>query len=62
LLKIPLSGGFFGLCIGQREIREHFLNAGLEPVDGTPDELAAAMKNEIDRLGSLIREAGIRAD
>jgi tripartite-type tricarboxylate transporter receptor subunit TctC len=49
-------------ALAKSEIRERFLTAGLEPVGGTADQLAVTMKKEIDRLGKLIKDAGIRAD
>jgi tripartite-type tricarboxylate transporter receptor subunit TctC len=48
--------------LGQPETRARFLAAGLEPVGGPPDRLVAAMKREIERLGKVVREAGIRAE
>jgi len=36
--------------------------AGIEPVNGTPDELAAFMKVEIAKWAKVIREAKIEAD
>jgi len=40
---------------------ERLLNAGVEPVASTPDELATTMASEMSRLGKLIKEARIRA-
>ena len=44
------------------EAKEKFLNVGLETVGSSPQELAAAMKSEMTRLGRVIKEAGIRLD
>jgi len=46
----------------QPEVREKFLNTGVEPAGTTPEELAALIKAEMVRMGKVIREAGIRAD
>ncbi len=43
------------------DIREKFFNAGVEISAGTPDQLSAAIKSEMARLGKVIRDAGIRA-
>ena len=42
------------------EVRERFLNAGVETVGSTPEALAAAMKSDMARLRKLIREANIK--
>jgi tripartite-type tricarboxylate transporter receptor subunit TctC len=44
------------------EVKERFLNLGVEVVGSSPDELAAAMKSDIARLGAMIRNAGIRSE
>lgn len=49
-------------ALDQQDIREKLLNAGLEPVGGDPQRLATTMRNEIARLGKVIKDAGIRAD
>ena len=42
--------------------RERFAGAGIEAVGGTPEQLAASIKNEMTTLGAVIRNAGIRLD
>ena len=42
--------------------REWLLAAGFEPVGSTPEFFAALIKNDMTRLGKVIRDAGIRAD
>lgn len=44
------------------DTKERFLAAGVESLGSTPEELAATVKSEMDRLGKVIREAGIRED
>jgi len=44
------------------ELRDKFLNVGIEPVGGTPEQLAARMKADMTTLGRVIKDAGIRAD
>ena len=34
----------------------------METVGGSPEQLAAAVKSEVDRLGRLIKKTGIRVD
>jgi tripartite-type tricarboxylate transporter receptor subunit TctC len=46
--------------INRPEVKEKFLNAGMEPVGSTPERLLGTMKAEIARLGKVIKEAGIR--
>ncbi len=44
------------------DTRERLLAAGFEPVGSTPEVFAALIKNDMTRLGKVIRDAGIRAD
>lgn len=44
------------------EIRTRFLNAGVEVVGSTPEQLAAAVKTDIATIGKLIKDARLRAD
>jgi tripartite-type tricarboxylate transporter receptor subunit TctC len=42
------------------DIRERFFSAGEEAVGSTPAEFAARVKSDMERLGKLIRDIGIR--
>jgi tripartite-type tricarboxylate transporter receptor subunit TctC len=42
------------------EVKERYFRAGMEPVGGTPEELAGIVKTDIARLSKLIKDAGIR--
>lgn len=44
------------------EAREIFLKNGMETLGSTPEEFAAAIKNDIAILTKLIKEVGIKAD
>jgi tripartite-type tricarboxylate transporter receptor subunit TctC len=44
------------------DTRERLLAAGFEVVGSSPAAFAALIKNDISRLGKVIRDAGIRAD
>ena len=44
------------------DAKEKFSNAGIETVGSTPAQLAATMKSDMARLGSMIKAAGIRAE
>ena len=43
------------------EAKDIFLKAGTEPSPGSPEELTAIMKSEIERIGKVLRAAGIGA-
>jgi len=47
-------------ALSRPETKTLFLNAGVETVGGSPDELTATIKAEILKWGKVIREAGIR--
>ena len=44
------------------EMRERLLGQGAEPLSGTPEDLAAYLRRELDKYGKIIREAGVRAE
>ena len=43
-------------------VRESFLNAGVEIVGSSPEELAATMKSDLSKWAKVIKYAGIGAD
>ena len=43
------------------EVHDRFLAIGIEPVGSSPEEFGAAMRAEMERLGKVIRDRGIRA-
>ena len=48
--------------LARTDMREKFLAAGMEPIGSSPEELVAAMKSEMARMGKVIKEAGIREE
>jgi tripartite-type tricarboxylate transporter receptor subunit TctC len=48
--------------LGRADIKEKFLASGVEPVGGTPQQLADTIKSEIIRIGKVIKDAGIRGE
>jgi tripartite-type tricarboxylate transporter receptor subunit TctC len=46
--------------INKPEVKELFMNAGVEVIASTPDEFTATIKSEMTRLGKVIKDAGIR--
>ena len=49
-------------ALEQPEVRNSLLAEGAEPVGGTPEQFAAHIRSEMERLGKLIREAKIRLE
>ena len=49
-----------GAILQRPEITQRLLSAAIEPVGGSPDQLTGAIRDEVARMGKLIREAGIR--
>ena len=47
-------------AVGRPEIKDKFFAAGVETIGSSPEQLAAAIKSEMARLGKVIRSAGIR--
>jgi tripartite-type tricarboxylate transporter receptor subunit TctC len=48
--------------LARPEVKDRFFAASMETVGGTPEALAALVKSETDKLGKVIKAAGIRAD
>ena len=44
------------------DLRERYLALGLDPAANTPDEMAALMRREQERYGSIIRNANIKIE
>jgi tripartite-type tricarboxylate transporter receptor subunit TctC len=44
------------------EVKEKFLNVGVEAGGTTPEQLGSLMKSEIAKMGKVIKDAGIRAE
>jgi tripartite-type tricarboxylate transporter receptor subunit TctC len=44
------------------EMKERLLSQGAEPLSGTPEDLAAYLRRELDKYGKIIREAGVSAE
>ena len=49
-------------AINQADVKEKFLNAGVEVVGSSPEQLAAVRKADMARLGKVIKDAGIREE
>jgi len=46
--------------LSRTEVKERFMQSGVEPVGSSPEEFAATVKSEMSRLGKIIKVAGIR--
>jgi tripartite-type tricarboxylate transporter receptor subunit TctC len=44
----------------QPEVKQKFLNSGVETVGNSPREFAAAIRSDMTKLGKVIKDAGIR--
>ena len=48
--------------LNRADVREKLFNSGIEVIANPPEKLTAAMKNEMNVWGKLIRELGIRGE
>jgi tripartite-type tricarboxylate transporter receptor subunit TctC len=48
--------------LNSSEAKERFFNSGLDSVGSSPEQLAAAIKSEVARMGKVIEDAGIREE
>ena len=44
------------------EVKERFLATGVEVIASTPEHFAAAVKSDMNMMGKVIRDAGIKAE
>ena len=48
--------------LAQAENKDRLIKAGVEAAGSGPQDFSAALKSDMDRLGKLIKEHGIKAD
>src|SRR5450759_2968719 len=48
------------LALRKPEVKERFLNSGMEVAAGSPEDFAATIKSEMTRVGKIISDAGLR--
>ena len=48
--------------LNQADVKEKYLNSGIEARSSTPEELGARMKSDNAKVSKLIKDAGIRVD
>ena len=46
--------------LNRADIRETFLKNGVETIGSSPEQLMARIKSEVDKMGNVIKAAGIR--
>lgn len=49
-------------AVKKLELRERFINLGIDPAGTTPEEFTAFLKNEIEKWGKVIRAANVKVD
>ena len=49
-------------ALNQPDVKEKFFNSGAEAASSSPEQFAAAVRSEMNRLGKVIKEAGIKSD
>jgi tripartite-type tricarboxylate transporter receptor subunit TctC len=49
-------------ALAKAEVRERVLKLGAEPEGGTPERLTQQIRTELDRWGTVIREANVKLD
>ena len=48
-------------ALAKTEVKQKLLKGGAESVGSTPEELGAYVRKDIDRIGKLVKAAGITA-
>jgi len=54
--------GALAKSLGSADVRERFAQQGADVVGGTPDQLAAALKNDMVKWAKVVRDARIKID
>jgi len=49
-------------AVKKPDLRERFVNLGIDPAGTTPEEFTAFLKNEVDKWGKVIRAANVKVD
>jgi tripartite-type tricarboxylate transporter receptor subunit TctC len=49
-------------AVKKPELRERFINLGIDPAGTTAEEFAAFLKNEVDKWGKVIRAANVKIE
>jgi len=49
-------------AVQSSELKERFVPLGLDPLSSAPEDMAAFMRREQERYGSIIRSANIKID
>jgi tripartite-type tricarboxylate transporter receptor subunit TctC len=44
------------------EVRQRWVEQGLEPKTATPAELSSLIKSDVDKWNRIIKQAGVRAE
>jgi tripartite-type tricarboxylate transporter receptor subunit TctC len=47
-------------ALQRREVKEWLATQGMDPLGGSPEDMAARIRAEIDDLAKVIRDTGIR--
>jgi tripartite-type tricarboxylate transporter receptor subunit TctC len=58
---VKLNGEIVG-ALARFEVRDALGKQGAEPIPSTPEQFAAAIKTELQTMGKLVREAGIKVE
>ena len=59
---VSLLNAEMGAILAQPEVRENLLKQGLNPVTGTPEELARLVETDLERWTRVVRAARISSD
>jgi tripartite-type tricarboxylate transporter receptor subunit TctC len=51
-----------GAVLAEEDVRKRLIDAGLEPVPGSPEAFAEIMRRDHAKYSKMIRDAGIKAE
>jgi tripartite-type tricarboxylate transporter receptor subunit TctC len=54
--------GALAKALADAQVRERFAAQGAEVVGGTPEQLSAALRNDVAKWGRVVKDAGIKID
>ncbi len=51
-----------GKILASTEVRERFINEGIEPIGGTPGQFGAFIRDEIDKYAKVVKAANLKSE
>jgi tripartite-type tricarboxylate transporter receptor subunit TctC len=51
-----------GKILAGADVHERFINEGIEPIGGTPEQFGAFIRDEIDKYAKVVKAANLKSE